>query len=90
MKMDNIILHKYDSENGFTEIIPKLGNIFPQILQIDASGIVSWSHDDLVIFKSHMDIMEDTTRDLFIVIDEQQKRIDELTDKLNTVINFLK
>ena len=41
--------------------------------------------------KTHeAEMLRGVSKDFFSIVEEQQKRIDELTDKLNSLIKFLK
>ncbi|NJO90323.1 MAG: hypothetical protein HC831_16295 [Chloroflexia bacterium] len=91
--MDNILLQSFKQDGDirhFHECVPQLGKKFPQSIQIDASGTISWSHFELKDYSSDILTVKTTTIDLFQVIAEQQLRIDELTDKLNIIIKYLK
>jgi hypothetical protein len=97
--MHNILIHQFKTDGPlkyYKEVVPKFDVKFPQVIQIDASGNVYWKHlDDIEIpnipnYQPLIEGVETTTIDMFTIISEQQGRIDELTDKLNTVIKFLK
>ena len=100
--MKNILIHQFRTDSPlkyYKEVVPKFDGNFPQVLQIDASGDVSWKHLEDVVpieipefpnYQPQIEGVEKTTMDMFTIIAEQQGRIDELTDKLNFVIKFLK
>lgn len=97
--MRNILIHQFRTDGPlkyYKEVVPKFDDKFPQVIQIDASGTISWKHlADIEIpnipnYLPLIEGVETTTIDMFTIISEQQGRIDELTDKLNTVIKFLK
>ena len=100
--MNNIVLHHITVEGGkktIKEIIPGLDSSYPQSLQIDASGVISFKklespepvpQQEIPDYSPKIKIVQETTKDMFEIIAEQQERINELTDKLNSVIKFLK
>jgi len=81
----NIVLHQVQVDGSimsFKEFQPELGGDYPQFLQIDPSGKISWINlSDIKAIK----LVTDTTRDLFEVIDEQQERLDKITKNINTI-----
>jgi hypothetical protein len=82
------------------------GTQYPLSLQLDENNNLFWGDSSTLIpnsiikevietpqledYKPHFNLLAETTRDLFSVVSEQQERIDELSDKLNKIINFLK
>ena len=100
--MRNILIHQFRTDGPlkyYKEVVPKFDDKFPQVIQIDASGVISWKHleeskpveiPEFPNYQPQIEGVENTTMDMFTIIAEQQERIDELTDKLNFVIKFLK
>lgn len=95
----NIVLTAkiYDGESyRYEELVPnKNGDSYPLYLNMDSNGSISWSdsnpfYKEIKEKKDQIELLEKTVKELFKVVEEQQERIDDLTDSLNKIINYLK
>ena len=95
MEKNNILLHKsqFNGEKWvFKEFYPPMEKEFPQFLSLDSSGDIIWKSVNFNHQSNENEIylLKETLKDLFTVVSEQQNRLDEMTDSINQIINFLK